>query len=281
MTLLRILFPDGLTAIFLSTSPKWLVSNTNTPTLGLDCLQSAFSLKIRLLLSYRDCKPWSYVTIMEPACSSRAWVSLAVTLQRKIRDCSQSTLGQPNSRRISCQRFSWSLSFGAREATTGNTSSAVRWLTKGLQAVVLSSEGSVSLIWSSQRLLLRHCVNYISIIFLEYQYHRELLYSTEPFYCQRFIVNIFPPQWGREGRGESRRRRRGRRRETRSQEVAFKHTSLLKTKDLISSDPDSFRFALEKIVGTIKTSKRPGRGDRSLPRRQEPSWAPSNVHSKQ
>ena len=172
MTLLRILFPDSLAAIFLSTSPKWLVSNTNTPTLGLDCLQSAFSLKIRLYFS---------------ACSSRAWVSLAVTLQRKIRDCSQSTLGQPNSRRISCQRFAWSLSFGAREATTGNTSSAVRWLTKGLQAVVLSSEGSVSLIWSSQRLLLRHCVNYISIIFLEYQYHRELLYSTEPFYCQHFL----------------------------------------------------------------------------------------------
>lgn len=43
------------------------------------------------------------------------------------------------------------LFFGAREATTGNTSSAVRRLTKGLQAVVLSSEGSISLNWSSQR----------------------------------------------------------------------------------------------------------------------------------
>ena len=31
-------------------------------------------------------------------------------------------------------------------------------------------------------------------------------------------------------------------------ELPFKHTSLLKTKDLISSDPDSFRFALEKIA---------------------------------
>lgn len=30
--------------------------------------------------------------------------------------------------------------------------------------------------------------------------------------------------------------------------LPFKHTSLLKTKDLISSDPDSFRFALEKIA---------------------------------
>lgn len=62
------------------------------------------------------------------------------------------------------------------------------------------------------------------------------------------IFSLCSPHGGWDGRGESRRRRRGRRRETHSREVAFKHTSLLKTKDLISSDPDSFRFALEKIA---------------------------------
>ena len=32
-------------------------------------------------------------------------------------------------------------------------------------------------------------MDYISIIFLEYQYQRELLYSTEPFFVNIFFVS--------------------------------------------------------------------------------------------
>ena len=47
-------------------------------------------------------------------------------------------------------------------------------------------------------------MDYISIIFLEYQYQRELLYSTEPFFVNIFFV--FPTggtegKWGRAGGG--------------------------------------------------------------------------------
>ena len=48
------------------------------------------SLKIRLVLGKRDCKPRRGFA----AHRSRAWVSLAVTLQRKIKDCSQSSMCQ-------------------------------------------------------------------------------------------------------------------------------------------------------------------------------------------
>ena len=53
---------------------------------------------------------------------------------------------------------------------------------------------------------------------------------------------------GRERSGESRRIGGGGEEKLIHGELPFKHTSLLKTKDLISSDPDSFRFALEKIA---------------------------------
>ena len=52
----------------------------------LDCLQSTFSPKICLVLDLiqRDCKPRCALACLGFACS-------AVTLQRKIRDCSKST----------------------------------------------------------------------------------------------------------------------------------------------------------------------------------------------
>ena len=37
-------------------------------------------------------------------------------------------------------------------------------------------------------------MDYISIIFMEYQYQRELLYSTEPFFVNIFFVSF--PQGG-------------------------------------------------------------------------------------
>ena len=90
-------------------------------------------------------------------------------------------------------------------------------------------------------------MDYISIIFLEYQYQRELLYSTEPFFVNIFFVSF--PQGG-DGREGGRAGGGGGRGEEKliHGKLPFKHTSLLKTKDLISSDPDSFRFALEKIA---------------------------------
>ena len=62
--------------------------------LGIDCLQSAFSLKIRLVLISASVIANHDVMLL---CRSRAWVSRAVTLQRKIRDCSQSSFGILNS----------------------------------------------------------------------------------------------------------------------------------------------------------------------------------------
>ena len=89
-------------------------------------------------------------------------------------------------------------------------------------------------------------MDYISIIPVP----AGALYSTEPFFLNIFFVF---PTGGTGGKGGEQEEEEGRRRETHSREVTFKHTSLLKTKVLISSDPDSFRFALEKIVGTKKT----------------------------
>ena len=64
-----------------------MTSHTCAQPYYLDCLQSALSLKIRLVLMS------SSSAIANPRfsrlCRSRAQVSLAVTLQRKIRDCSR------------------------------------------------------------------------------------------------------------------------------------------------------------------------------------------------
>ena len=89
-------------------------------------------------------------------------------------------------------------------------------------------------------------MDYISIIFLEYHYQRELLYSTEPFFVNIFFVSSTHGGTG-EKRGEQEEDGGGEEKLIHG-ELPFKHTSLLKTKDLISSDPDSFRFALEKIA---------------------------------
>ena len=49
------------------------------------CLQSALSLKICLVLTPSFIAAHGFA-----ACRSRAWVSCAITVQTKIRDCSQS-----------------------------------------------------------------------------------------------------------------------------------------------------------------------------------------------
>ena len=59
----------------------------------LDCLQSAFSLKIRLvLISFSAISSRAYALVSRGSrfCRSRPWVLRAVTLHRKIKDCSQS-----------------------------------------------------------------------------------------------------------------------------------------------------------------------------------------------
>ena len=67
-----------------------------TPSVILDCLQSAFSLKIPLVLISASAIA-NHDVMLRLCCAyalvyrrSRAWVSRAVTLQRKVSDCSQS-----------------------------------------------------------------------------------------------------------------------------------------------------------------------------------------------